>query len=448
MPTIVTPPIVHSSPLSPALLLFAPPPPAPPPPPLHEEYDDEVSNSSNKARLFHWDTLPPSKTKKTFWKMSNVNLLNIKGWDEIEKELKKLFEIKSTTNLKFKKPKHVSTLVSLSKANNAAIVLKYISKYFETEEQCLDVVISALIKLRKNMISIEQIKTFSSLFPLSKAEIFALQEFNKNNDETTTLSLADKFYTRAIRLPRLKQRLECCAIRRTFTIETTNIRRSCVVIQNACIELKESIRFKKILNTVLIIGTALNKGTHYDTKIGITGFKLKTLSKLKETKTQSRDMSLFDYFINRLKKEDENTANFSHNLENFEIGLDDKLMRIKEELPSLQNATKISFKELRSQYYKLIDNCQFFECELKKVQEMAILTNNSDPNTIYYKTFAGFNEHSTNKLKTLKVKIEKTEMLLRKVMTYYGEDYSDISSDEFFGIINKFIEDIDARNQD
>lgn len=192
--------------------------------------------------------------------------------------------------------------MSYKRANNAGILLSKIRRRFPDDDSCLEVVMRSLIYLTPDHITFNQITNFMSLLPLSDEEVKSIKEYQGQIEE---LIFPDKFFVQTLYIPRLYNRLRSEQIKRNAKRTLKNIKHKCIIRQNVCVELKESQRFRELLRAVLKYGNILNNGR---TGINTIGFKLESLSQLKETRANKGGneniYSLLDYIVYKLGKFD------------------------------------------------------------------------------------------------------------------------------------------------
>lgn len=110
-----------------------------------------------------------------------------------------------------------------------------------------------------------------------KAYHFVQVERIKNFGDVDKLAKADQYFAHIMKIQRLSERLDCMAYRRRVDLELEEIRPDLNTLRNASRELRNSAKFKQVLQVVLAIGNSLNGGTF---RGGAQGFQLESLLKV------------------------------------------------------------------------------------------------------------------------------------------------------------------------
>jgi diaphanous 1 len=94
-------------------------------------------------------------------------------------------------------------------------------------------------------------------------------------------------------ISRLPERLECMIYRRKSELDLAEIRPELDSLWNASREMRQSQKFKQVLQTVLLVGNALN-GSSF--RGGARGFQLDSLAKVWTISSIARKAGLI-YFL-------------------------------------------------------------------------------------------------------------------------------------------------------
>lgn len=407
-------------------------PPPPPPPPIQGLDTSAKKTSFIKLRRFHWDPLPADLLKNSFWRLSNSHLNGSpspKHKRLMEDEIQRIFTIDDAAKVGAAAVETASlVLVKYERAHKAGIILNQVRRHFPDDEACLQAFVHALVALKQNQIPLEKLKAFMTLFPLDDAEITAIKEYK--GDETK-LRFVDRFFLRTYSIPRLHERMKCCILSRVLTSRIKNVRRQCNILQNVCVELRESNNFRDFLRIVLKTGKILNKGTPHE---NAGGFKIASLLKLKETRTKrgaDPDVkTLLDYVVKIIAEQ--NIA----------------LLKINEELPSLTLLEGISYDDLVVEMTSIDDDVKFLKSEVELAGAMcnecsdAEVSNEKRLEIKRHETFFKKYNHYTDFIQERTGKVHKIMGETKKVLTKTMEFYGEMSTNEFFPVIIQFINDI------
>uniref|UniRef100_A0A453CJT6 FH2 domain-containing protein n=1 Tax=Aegilops tauschii subsp. strangulata TaxID=200361 RepID=A0A453CJT6_AEGTS len=92
---------------------------------------------------------------------------------------------------------------------------------------------------------------------------------------------------------RVESKLRVFAFRIAFsTQQADELRTNLTTINDATKEVKESLKLRQIMQTILTLGNALNQGTARGSAVG---FRLDSLLKLSDTRARNNKMTLMHY---------------------------------------------------------------------------------------------------------------------------------------------------------
>lgn len=145
-------------------------------------------------------------------------------------------------------------------------------------------------------------------------------------------------------IPRLSARLNCWFFKLKFAQEVATIRPDIESITLASEEIINSKKFKELLSIILAITNFLNANS---SKKDTYGFKLSSLQKLKDTRTADGKSDLLQYIALFCEKK------YPH------------LLRVEEELPHLEPATRVALPEMISEINQMKAGISQVEKEIK-----------------------------------------------------------------------------------
>ncbi|KAM0010920.1 putative formin, FH2 domain-containing protein [Helianthus debilis subsp. tardiflorus] len=279
-----------------------PPPPKPagggPPPPRRfgasfrpRRHADPVDASKAKLKPFFWD------------KVSATNPDQQMVWDRIksgsfqfnEEMIESLFGYQApgkdkdqdTKNTPAKEPPiHYIQIIDPKKAQNLSILLKALNV---TPEE----VSVALIE--GNELPIEIVQTLLKMAPTEEEEL----KLRLYGGDLSRLGSAERFLKILVEIPYAFKRLESLLFMCTLQDEEANIKESFETLEAACVELKKSRLFLKLLEAVLKTGNRMNVGTF---RGSATAFKLDTLLKLSDVKGTDGKTTLLHYVVQEIMR--------------------------------------------------------------------------------------------------------------------------------------------------
>ena len=159
-------------------------------------------------------------------------------------------------------------LIDLKRGQNAGIALATIKMSFEEAKLCL-------LYLDDTAFPSEQLRSLLEYLP-TQDEAKLVSDYNGDYD---SLGRAEQYMTTILDiLPTAAKRIQCMLFKQQFSSRVQDLRTQAAKIEKACIDVKMSWRFKKVLKTILKIGNQLNEGMSDQ-----AGFTLDTLLKVSFT---------------------------------------------------------------------------------------------------------------------------------------------------------------------
>ncbi|GAA5859773.1 hypothetical protein JCM1840_006447 [Sporobolomyces johnsonii] len=394
---------LHASPPPPP-----PPPPAPPAPPASPNAPTappplRIPHATD-ASPFFWNKLPPTRVGPSVWAEDDIAPLELL---DLEKE----FEIGAPlirtvqTDNKLKKKKEVSTLLGMTRAQNIAIMLARIRLSHAA-------IRDAILLIDDAKLSVDSLKAIKHHAP-NLDEIETLRSFD---GDLSTLAVADQYFSEIIVFPRLSERLSCMLYRRRLEIDMEELKPDLTILRAAADELKQSAKFKKLLQTVLAIGNALNASTF---RGGAAGFSLDSLLKLKETKAASASPA---------------TPTLLHYLVRVVHRNDPSLVHFLDEAPHVDAASRISTVTVMQTVQSLVAGVAQAKEEVALLQSLQV----SPPGDQFLPVMEQFVRHATPAMQALEKHGQTLDEDLRNLVLYFGEDPAQTKAEELFDLVAQF----------
>lgn len=295
---------------------------------------------------------------------------------------------KPATTSQVDKPKkaQVTTMLDITRANNVAIMLK-------TLKLSPVAIRDAILAVDDSRLTAEDLVTISKQLP-------TVEEANRIKDfgDTSKLAEADQYFSEILKIPRLQERLSCMIYRRRLELEIIEAQPDLSVLHDTAVELCTSDRLRRLLQVVLAVGNALNKSTF---RGGASGFKLKSLLKLKETKTAKADAgcpTLLHYIARVLIRSEPSTILFI------------------EQLPHLESAARISVQTV-------MQGVTSIEVGLNKTTSEIISCRKASTSPLdkFGAVMQPFIRSSAESVYALKALAESTQVKLAEMISYFGE---------------------------
>lgn len=199
-----------------------------------------------------------------------------------------------------KEPKEVTFLDS-KKSLNLNIFLK--------QFKCSNEEVTGMIQAGDtSKFDVEVLKQLLKLLP-EKHEIENLRAFT---DDRAKLASADQFYVLLLDIPCYQLRVECMMLCEGTAIVLDMVRPKAQLVLTACESLLTSQRLPVFCQLILKIGNFLNYGSHTG---DADGFKISTLLKLTETKSQQSRVTLLHHVLEEVEKSHPDLLQLSRDLE-------------------------------------------------------------------------------------------------------------------------------------
>ncbi|GLU05281.1 hypothetical protein SLE2022_223900 [Rubroshorea leprosula] len=229
------------------------------------------------------------------------------------------------------KPEKVQ-LVDLRRAYNCEIMLSKI-------KVPLPDMINAVLALDSSCLDIDQVENLIKFCP-TKEEMEMLKNYTGNKE---MLGKCEQFFLELMKVPRVESKLRVFAFRITFSSQVDDLRSNLNTINNATKEVKESVKLRQIMQTILTLGNALNQGTARGSAVG---FKLDSLLKLSDTRARNNKMTLMHYLCKLLAEKMPELLDFDKDLIHLEAASKIQLKTLAEEMQAVSKGLEKVEQEL------------------------------------------------------------------------------------------------------
>ncbi|XP_045813845.1 formin-like protein 14 [Trifolium pratense] len=229
------------------------------------------------------------------------------------------------------KPEKVQ-LVDLRRAYNCEIMLSKI-------KIPLPDMLSAVLALDSGVLDIDQVENLIKFCP-TKEEMEILKNYAGNKD---MLGKCEQFFMELMKVPRVEAKLRVFAFKITFSAQVSDLRINLNTINDATREVKESVKLRQIMQTILTLGNALNQGTARGSAVG---FKLDSLLKLSDTRARNNKMTLMHYLCKLLAEKMPELIDFDKDLVHLEGASKIQLKALAEEMQAVHKGLEKVEQEL------------------------------------------------------------------------------------------------------
>ncbi|XP_016075177.1 PREDICTED: inverted formin-2-like [Miniopterus natalensis] len=292
-----------------------------------------------------------------------------------------------------KEPKEITFLDS-KKSLNLNIFLK--------QFKCSNEEVTAMIRAGDTTkFDVEVLKQLLKLLP-EKHEIENLRSFT---EDQAKLASADQFYLLLLGIPCYQLRVECMLLCEGTAVVLDMVRPKAQLLLTACESLLTSRQLPVFCQLILRIGNFLNYGSHTG---NADGFKISTLLKLTETKSQQSRVTLLHHVLEEVEK--------TH----------PDLLQLPQDLEQPSQAAGINVEIIHSES----------SSNLKKLLEMERKVSSSDPEV--QEQYAQRLQASIEASQELEEVFKDIEQKKLELANYLCEDAQQLSLEDTFSTMKTF----------
>ncbi|RWR94973.1 formin-like protein 14 isoform X1 [Cinnamomum micranthum f. kanehirae] len=157
------------------------------------------------------------------------------------------------------------------------------------------------------------------------------------------LGRCEQFFLELMKVPRVESKLNVFSFKITFSTQVKDLRSNLNIVNDVAREVKESVKLRQIMQTILTLGNALNQGTARGSAIG---FKLDSLLKLSDTRAKNNKMTLMHYLCKLLAEKLPELLDFGKDLVHLEAASKIQLKTLAEEMQAVSKGLEKVEKEL------------------------------------------------------------------------------------------------------
>eukprot|EP00850_Spirogloea_muscicola_P006284 SM000029S10579 [mRNA] locus=s29:870494:880058:- [translate_table: standard] len=297
-------------------------------------------------------------------------------------------------------------LMDLRRANNCAIMLSKV-------KMPLPDMFKGVLALDSAVLDVDQVENLLKFCP-TKDEMDKLRAFT---GDITQLGKCELFFMEMMRVPRMEAKLKVFSFKLQFKVQVADLRANLELVRNASREVRESGALRRIMQTILSLGNALNQGT---TRGQAIGFKLDSLLKLTDTRARGNKMTLMHYLCKVL----------SEKLP--------ELMDFWKEMPHVGDAAKVINPQV--QLKSLAEEMQAISKGLEKVEQELTASEGDGPVSVGFRqTLSGFLEQAEAEVRTVTSLYTEVSRAADMLAQYFGEDPARCPFEQVVLILFNFI---------
>ncbi|GLT85364.1 hypothetical protein SLE2022_035550 [Rubroshorea leprosula] len=394
--------------------------PAPPPPPSGSSTSSKNkilsrtissrSNQTKKLKPLHWLKLTRA-VQGSLWAEAQKLGEASKGPEIDMKELESLFSAavlnsgggggKSTVRGSHGPKSDKVQLIDHRRAYNCEIMLSKV-------KMPLPELMSSVLALEESALDVDQVENIIKFCP-TKEEMELLKGYTGDKEK---LGKCEQFFLQLMQVPRVESKFRVFSFKMQFHTQVSDLKHSLNVVNSAADELRNCVKLKKIMQTILSLGNALNQGTARGSAIG---FRLDSLLKLTDTRARNNKMTLMNYLCKVLADKLPELLDFS------------------KDLPNLEPAAKIQLKFLAEEMQAISKGLE------KVVQELASSENDGPVSEKFCKVLKEFLCHAEGEVRSLASLYSTVGRKVDALILYFGEDPARCPFEQVVTTLSNFV---------
>ncbi|KAI3850609.1 hypothetical protein MKX03_011428 [Papaver bracteatum] len=223
-------------------------------------------------------------------------------------------------------------LIDLRRAYNCEIMLTKV-------KIPLPDLMGSVLALDDSALDVDQVDNLIKFCP-TKEEMELLKGYNGDKEN---LGKCEQFFLELMKVPRVESKLRVFSFRIQFNTQVSDLRRDLNIVNSAAEEIRNSDKLKRIMQTILSLGNALNQGTARGSAIG---FRLDSLLKLIDTRARNNKMTLMHYLCKVIADKLPELLDFQKDLGKLEASSKIQLKYLAEEMQAISKGLEKVEKEL------------------------------------------------------------------------------------------------------
>ncbi|CAL0333068.1 unnamed protein product [Lupinus luteus] len=292
-------------------------------------------------------------------------------------------------------------LIELRRAYNCEIMLTKV-------KIPLPDLMSAVLAMDDSVLYVDQVENLIKFCP-TKEEMEQLKGYTGDKDN---LGKCEQFFLEMMKVPRVENKLRVFSFKMQFCSEVKDLRRDLNIVNSASEEIRNSVKLKRIMQTILSLGNALNHGTARGSAIG---FRLDSLLKLTDTRARNNKMTLMHYLCKVLA---EKLA---------------ELLDFPKDLLHLEGSTKIQLKYLAEEMQAISKGLE------KVVQELTASENDGPVSECFCQILKEFLSDAESEVRSLAQLYANVGRNADALALYFGEDPARVPFEQVVSTLLNFV---------
>ncbi|GKU87196.1 hypothetical protein SLEP1_g1638 [Rubroshorea leprosula] len=233
--------------------------------------------------------------------------------------------------------------------------------------------LSSVLALEESALDVDQVENIIKFCP-TKEELELLKGYTGDKEK---LGKCEQFFLELMQVPRVESKLRVFSFKIRFCSQVSDLKCSLNVVNSAAEDIRNSVKLKRVMQTILSLVNALNQGTARGSAIG---FKLDNLLKLTETHARNKKTTLMNYLCKMLADKIPDLLDFSRDLRNLEPASTVQLKFLAEEMQAISKGLEKVVLELANsetddpiskKFHKILK--EFLCCAEGEVRSLASL---------------------------------------------------------------------------
>ncbi|XP_021769441.1 formin-like protein 6 [Chenopodium quinoa] len=229
------------------------------------------------------------------------------------------------------KPEKIQ-LIELRRAYNCEIM-------FTKVKIPLPDLMNSVLALDDSALDVDQVENLIKFCP-TKEEMEQLKGYKGDKDN---LGKCEQFFLELMKVPRVESKLRVFSFKIQFISQVSDLRKNLQIVSSASEEIRTSVKLKRVMQTILSLGNALNQGTARGAAVG---FRLDSLLKLTDTRSRNSKMTLMHYLCKILADQLPEVLDFPKDLANLEGSTKIQLKILAEEMQAISKGLEKVVQEL------------------------------------------------------------------------------------------------------
>ncbi|XP_043803672.1 protein diaphanous isoform X2 [Apis laboriosa] len=405
------------------------PPPMPqsgPPPPMMAGINSAINTSQSlplglkpkkkwevdaPLKRANWKAIMPHKlTEKSFWikvqedKLASPEILNGLSLKFASKPSGKKIDDVVDKSASSKKVKDLKVLDGKA-AQNILILLNGTLKHMSYEE-----VKSCLLKCEGPVISDNILQGLIQYLPPPDQ----LKKLHFYKDQYDDLTEAEQFCITISTIKRLLPRLRSLSFMLRYEELVQDVKPDIVAGTAACEEVKNSKKFARILELILLLGNYMNSGSKNGQAFG---FEISFLTKLTSTKDIDNKQTLMHYLVDTIEQKFSECLSFT------------------EELAHVDRASRVSLENVQRTLRQMDSSIRNLEQDLSNAK---IPQSDED---MFLHVMGPFAKKARESYEVLQNMFKNMDSLYTEISEFFSFDKQKYTIEEFFGDIKTFKDD-------